>query len=42
MTSLRARLGSTRTALRLAERLAIEQALEDRGLVRRIEGGWIK
>src|SRR6266852_2496095 len=29
-----------RCASRLAERLAIEQALEDRGLVRRVAGGW--
>jgi hypothetical protein len=37
---LRSRLGTSRRAGRLAERLAIEQALEDRGLVRRIPGGW--
>jgi len=35
-----ARLRAQRCAPRLAERLAIEQALEDRGLVRRIAGGW--
>lgn len=40
LSLLRARLGTSRCAMRLAERLAIEQALEDRGLVRRIPGGW--
>jgi hypothetical protein len=40
LTTLRARFGSSLCARRLAERLAIEQALEDRGLVRRIVGGW--
>jgi Helix-turn-helix domain len=39
-SALRARLGPKKSALRLAGRLAIEQALEDRGLVRRIQGGW--
>lgn len=38
--TLHTRLGQTRRAIRLAERLAIEQALEHRGLVRRIPGGW--
>jgi hypothetical protein len=38
--TLRARLGDARCATRLAERLAIEQALAHRGLVRRIPGGW--
>jgi hypothetical protein len=37
---LRRRLGTGRCAARLAGRLAIEQALEDRGLVRRIARGW--
>lgn len=37
---LRARCRPTLAGRRLAERLAIEQALEDRGLVRRIPGGW--
>jgi len=36
---LRKRLGPGLAAARRAERLAIEQALEDRGLVRRIAGG---
>src|SRR6266850_284978 len=35
-----AQLRTRRCAPRLAERLAIEQALEDRGLLRRIVGGW--
>jgi len=35
-----AQLRTRRCAPRLAERLAIEQALEDRGLLRRIAGGW--
>ncbi len=35
-----ANLRARKCAPRLAERLAIEQALEDRGLVRRIAGGW--
>jgi hypothetical protein len=39
-SALRARLGSTGAAIKLAARLAIEHALEDRGFVRRIEGGW--
>jgi len=37
---LRDRLGTRRRAARLAGRLAIEQALEDRGLVKRIPRGW--
>lgn len=37
---LRQRLGPHKTALQRAERLAIEEALEDRGLIRRIAGGW--
>ena len=35
---LRLRLGSNVAAMRRAERLAIEEALEDRGLIRRIAG----
>lgn len=37
---LRERLGPRRRATKLAGRLAIEQALEDRGLVKRIARGW--
>ena len=37
---LRERCGSRDGAARMARRLAIEQALEDRGLVRRIARGW--
>lgn len=37
---MRERLGTRRRAARLAGRLAIEQALEDRGLVKRIPRGW--
>jgi hypothetical protein len=37
---LRERFGTRRLAASLARRLAIEQALEDRGLVKRIARGW--
>lgn len=37
---LRVQLGTSPAAVHRADRLAIEEALEDRGLIRRIAGGW--